>query len=202
MWWTSNCLNKPAGLKRKTDSWSSVCICTSFISQVISVQRTGHSHSKSWCQWYLFASLFCCLLLMPKAENSNKATISDLLPMASSFLVLLYMAVLLFCLQFVAQLYELILLLKYWMWTSQLCQTLALIIIFLWIPLDFPPIIMSSMAVRVTVLTFPFSHPLALFIVLLSCQGTPRQGWTEAATVGNLSDSKFQFSTSSIWWYL
>lgn len=120
----------------------------------------------------------------------------------SSFLVLLYMAVLLFCLQFVAQLYELILLLKYWMWTSQLCQTLALIIIFLWIPLDFPPIIMSSMVVRVTVLTFPFSHPLALFIVLLSCQGTPRQGWTEAATVGNMSGSKFQFSTSSIWWYL
>lgn len=71
------------------------------------------------------------------------------------------------------------------------CQTLALIIIiFLWIPLDFLPIIMSSVTVRVTLLTFPFLRPLVLFIVLLNCQGTPGKGWTEAATVGILSGSK------------
>lgn len=203
MWWVSNCLNKPAGLKRK-HRFVKFCLYLHVVDKLgdICAEDWAFSFQVLMPMGLVCVSIFCCLLLMPRAEILNKATTSDLLPVVSSFLVLLYMAVLLICLQFVAQWYELIFLLKYWMRTSQLCQTLALIIIFLWIPLDFPPIIMSSMAVRVTLLTFPFSHPSALSIVLLSCQGTPRQGWIEAATVGSLSGSKFQFSTSSIWWYL
>lgn len=48
------------------------------------------------------------------------------------------MVALLFHFQFRAWLYELNLLFEYWMWMLEPCQTLKLIIIiFLWIPLDF-----------------------------------------------------------------